>query len=281
MLPPSPLYKYVSLASETHWQRIEALLKRGQIYFSSPDHFNDLFDVRPDVVVPAVTDPRYRKRLDDAGRRLGHGASVRRRQIAIATGGTHEAHATRFVEMAMRRIREVGVFCVTPHNDNDLMWAHYGNAHAGVCIGFRADRGPLAVAQRVEYSDAAPLYNHLDDNPGQFNRIFMTKRRHWEYEDEYRLVSLDIGDGKARMKAMEGLEHDGDLCRFIGRNPGAGPHYLSRDLIASITFGHRCPDLDRRRLADLVAQERLTLPLSEVFVDTSARTLRVRLWEAS
>lgn len=280
-MPPSPLYKYVSLASETRWQRIEALLKRGEIYFSSPDHFNDLFDVRPDVVVPAATDPLYRKRLDDAGRRLGHGAAVRRRQIAFATRGTRDAHAARFAQMAMRRIRDVGVFCVTPHNDNDLMWAHYANAHTGVCIGFRADRGPLAGAQRVEYSDVAPQYNHLDDNPRQFNRVFLTKRRHWEYEDEYRLVSLDIGDDKARMKAMEGLEHDGDFCRFIGRNPGAGPHYLSRDLIASITFGHKCPDHDRRRIAEVVAHERLTLSLSEVFVDLSARTLRVRSWEAS
>ncbi len=277
-MPPTPLYKYSSLADDVQWKRLEALLHVGQIYLSSPDQFNDLFDVWPEIVVPKANDPAYLKRLNEAGRRLGHGASARRRQIAYLTGVSQKAHAARFTERALKRLRAVGIFCVTPHNDSQLMWAHYGANHQGICVGFHANRGPLAAAQRVRYSDVAPCYNHLVEDLKEFASVFLTKGRQWEYEDEYRLVSFDLGGKAGRMKAMEGLEHDGDICRFIGREPGPGLHNMSRDLIASITFGRHCPEADRLRIAAIAAREGLALPLFEVVVDDAARALRAQPW---
>ena len=271
-MPPSPLYKYLALNVEVQWERLDALLRLGQIYLASPWQFNDLFDVRPEILVPEAQDPRYLRDLDAAGRRLGHPHARRRRQIAVVTRDPNRV--ARYREVALNRIREVGVFCVTPNRTNELMWAHYADSNRGICVGFHATRGPLAVASPVEYSDVAPMYDRYVVEG--FRNIFVTKRERWRYEEEYRLVSLDVGGIEARIEAMRGAEHDGDLMRFLGREPGPGILPISRDLIASITFGYLCPAQDRQRAAALVRREGLQIELFEVFVEDASRSLSVR-----
>lgn len=275
-MPPSPLYKYLSLAGDDHWNRLDALLRLGRIYFSSPDQLNDPIDVRPMIVVPESHNHELWQGMNEAGKRAGDSRAVRRKRIKDARRRPRTEREAEFREIAMRRIREVGVFCVTTDNANGAMWAHYADTHRGICVGFHADRGPLRIAEPVIYTDERPQYDYRHQGIDRFRTIFLTKGTRWVTESEYRLVSLNIGGPQNRAAAMQGDDGDQDLMRFRARNPGPGIHGISRDLIASITFGYACPVRDRRRIAALVQQEGLQLGLFEMHIAHNAEALAVR-----
>ena len=104
----------------------------------------------------------------------------------------------------------VGVICFTSKKDNLLMWAHYANNHAGVCVEFDAtakffngqyknsSRGlfrdgtkadlyeNLGEVKKVRYSKKRPLF--IDPNEISYDTDFwFTKSDEWSYEDEYRI----------------------------------------------------------------------------------------------
>ena len=103
------------------------------------------------------------------------------------------------------------VFCVSKKYDDLLMWAHYGKDHSGCVLKLRClpeqDR-PLCMAQEVKYEPKYPLIANLQDYvkhlTGQieldYDNLFkvfaFTKSEHWQYEEEWRCISL-LKDRKA------------------------------------------------------------------------------------
>ncbi len=113
------------------------------------------------------------------------------------------------------QLTEIGIFSLSKNAIQDLMWAHYGGNHYGVCFGFkRAPGSKLADPNHclpVLYSDNLPemaddgLQTRLAiavDERGQpytsslkvafedktFQRVISTKSISWAYEEEVRYV---------------------------------------------------------------------------------------------
>lgn len=70
------------------------------------------------------------------------------------------------------------------------MWAHYADNYEGICFEF-GTTGIFGKASRVHYIDKpfAPIYEPYG---AEFDNIikksFFYKSKHWQYEDEYRIV---------------------------------------------------------------------------------------------
>lgn len=99
------------------------------------------------------------------------------------------------IEIADRSIR---VLCfsagsVTPENEI-LMWSHYANGHRGFRIGidFQNLAGPTWKISPIEYKEDRleinPLHSQLNNDV--LRRSITTKSRAWEYEYEYRLLTV-------------------------------------------------------------------------------------------
>jgi hypothetical protein len=113
------------------------------------------------------------------------------------------------------QLTETGIFSLSVNPTQDLMWAHYGGNHYGVCFGFeRAAESKLADPNHclpVLYSDRLPemaddgfqtaMTRAVDDNgrpytsslkvaftDKTFQRVISTKPTSWDYEEEVRYV---------------------------------------------------------------------------------------------
>lgn len=90
--------------------------------------------------------------------------------------------------------KHFGVLSLTEAPDNLLMWAHYGDSHRGVVLGFDEQhpffQGPeivngLGRINKVEYNQTRPVLSPTTRN---HPKIFLRKSTEWAYEREWRLI---------------------------------------------------------------------------------------------
>ena len=73
---------------------------------------------------------------------------------------------------------------------NPVIWSHYAEDHQGMALGFDV---PDELLFKMEYSDQRVPFDasSLDDEAALqaiLERVGKTKFKHWEYEEEYRLL---------------------------------------------------------------------------------------------
>jgi len=101
-------------------------------------------------------------------------------------------YVTQAVLKERRRIanQRFGLVCLSARFDDPVQWAHYGDSHRGICLGFEvAD----ADAIKVEYIDSRTsdfdFRESLDLSLPDFLRHALSKKfKHWQYEQEHRLI---------------------------------------------------------------------------------------------
>lgn len=170
------------------------------------------------------------------------------------------------IEKAIERANNMGIICFSPHWDNILMWAHYGNSFKGFSLGvefelpvhkyapglheiplqeyngttynysdyeleevhYATDENFPSVAEDVSFADADGEY---------YNAILYRKSKDWSYEKEIRLTCIK---GK-------------------GTHPVPGK-------IKEVLFGLRMSDDEKRELKQIIESHTSDV----VFFDTNA-----------
>lgn len=127
--------------------------------------------------------------------------------------------------------KQARVLCLTANPLNPAMWANYAENHTGCLLEFThlpELNTPLQEARPVSYTHGPPhvgsgvdmiLYNSPELRGKTIDAICFAKRREWEYEQEWRVVTW---------RSNEQDELHGDYPFF--------PRELS-----SITFGLKAP----------------------------------------
>lgn len=102
---------------------------------------------------------------------------------------------TAFRETKNRIDATKGLICFTRSWKNPLMWGHYAEKHAGMCLGFDVpDKflSPVIYAKRLLKIELDPKTKTPKPTEAVVNRLLRTKFFDWKYEDEMRLfVQLD------------------------------------------------------------------------------------------
>ena len=106
------------------------------------------------------------------------------------------------------------------------MWAHYARKHFGVCFGFHVDDSQNLISKMRYTPDRLQFELDRAAEGGGVtlevvHRMFLTKAREWEYENEYRLTAdlkqdpatgfyfVDFGPSFQLREVVLG-------CRFVG-----------------------------------------------------------------
>lgn len=84
-----------------------------------------------------------------------------------------------------------GVLCFSESWQSTLMWAHYGDKHKGMCLGFEIEDSPFLT--KIEYVpkripspiDLSKPLGGVDE--AMLIQCLSNKHSGWEYEKEYRL----------------------------------------------------------------------------------------------
>ncbi|WP_431217068.1 DUF2971 domain-containing protein [Puia sp. P3] len=246
---PDVLYKYRDWHNEYH----RKLLTHRELYFASVDQFNDPFD----GTVPYRYDPaelteenifrKYRemtkKEHPDWDEQRVHEDSYEYQRRGYFKDGHYLEEFEKWVLETMSK--QFGVVCLCRKPDNFLLWSHYANSHAGICVGF--DKYKLfedAKCQfaHMQYQEQLPLLSLFDDVFTHFKKLIGTKSLVWEYEEEYRLTRAEF----SRVKA-----------------------YLRPETVVEVTLGCKMPERERFEMVEFVAAN---LPHARVYEMVKSKT---------
>ncbi|MCX4175650.1 MULTISPECIES: DUF2971 domain-containing protein [Paraburkholderia] len=92
--------------------------------------------------------------------------------------------------------KQRGVICFSTDWSSPVMWAHYGEKHYGLCLGFDV---PDDLVMRVSYEptrlkfDIDPSKHNAGVTPEMIKAMLLTKFEAWRYENEHRVMS-DLTD---------------------------------------------------------------------------------------
>jgi hypothetical protein len=204
----APLYKYRSLRTPQERKFVQRIFSHQELFFSSRKLFNDPFDCRAQYRVRgtrseffAYCEKMLRKRAPhltthELHREIAPKWEVHKRNIAESEAALHE--------MAEYIDQQLGVFCLSERPDHILMWSHYADSHAGICLEFdrNQEQSVFRNAERVLYRARYPIVRVLQQSSEQIGRTALcTKSRAWEYEREWRLIDSSRGPGIQRFSA--------------------------------------------------------------------------------
>lgn len=109
---------------------------------------------------------------------------------------------------------KLGIYSLSKCFKNELLWAHYGNAHKGFCIEYELNglKRNFLVPKTVNELDVD--YKKLPQKvtPQDFKnqalllkKLYATKSKEWKYEDEIRLVFDTFGPKKYHPSTLTGI----------------------------------------------------------------------------
>jgi hypothetical protein len=89
----------------------------------------------------------------------------------------------------------IGIACLSESNRSELMWAHYADNYAGLCVEYDTQRLVAALANdvkivRLSYGDAPPKITENDTQNlrSAAIKILSHKKDNWAYEREWRIL---------------------------------------------------------------------------------------------
>ena len=209
---PETVYKYRRVDKHAL-----SLIAKGTIYFAPARDFNDPFDTALGFDFEGDDQrkfrylkghlKKYRPELDKKARQR-----EAKRALAEVKAAGPERNMVAQELLYQKRLDDHGIFCAAGVRDDLLMWAHYADSHAGICVGLRREvllrevqhlilQGILVVPYEVKYQDETdrPSFYDLpkvENWPEWVGRLVAVKSTHWQYEKEIRLVTY-TGSGLA------------------------------------------------------------------------------------
>ncbi len=190
------LYKYRDYKSPYR----DDYITRNEVHYTFPRLLNDPFDIHP-YVLP-LTQEEKQKLLE-----ITTGNSCSKAQIEDAIGSLLH----RDIYLAVQYIlSQTYVFSLSKTYKSVQMWAHYADAHKGICYGFDVSEDEKCFSPRMDvcYEDLRPQINVLEQISGnaeikdsQIKKAITTKQKQWAYEEEVRcLKRYEIDEKNTNVK---------------------------------------------------------------------------------
>ena len=194
---PNGLYKYRRFNTKKDRDRVKRILLNGEIYFSSRLELNDPFELR----IALQLNPNKRKviaGLAQGAQRVGKLRGATAKQVMVWQAKLRmqsPAALLQFVQIEHNKRLESDcfIYCLSAEHDNPILWAHYADSHAGLCIAFNSRVHPFLGACGVDYPTeypTSPFPRLSGEEDKLYQKSVFNKSLHWRYESEYRLCSL-------------------------------------------------------------------------------------------
>lgn len=108
---------------------------------------------------------------------------------------------------------KLGVYCLSKTYLNEILWTFYADDHRGYCIEYNIDKlqdhsqnSDFAFPIDVLYTNEKPLVTLFDINSNSISqKMFGTKRKKWDYEEEVRIIFDGSGLKKHHSSAITGI----------------------------------------------------------------------------
>ena len=200
---PKIVYKYRS------WDKKydKDVLKKNQLYLSSPKHFNDPFDCRiPDNYYLLNTPfkiEQYASGLINRHQQFlnenNYNIKEEYQKIKQKLQDLKKVHDENANDKFKYQDLRLGVLSMSAKWNDVLMWSHYSAFHKGYCVGFYEEKlrtsGLFGMGGQVIYGSKFPELDPLDsDIDVKAYKETHYKAKKWGYEKEYRLSKIFYGE---------------------------------------------------------------------------------------
>ncbi|MDF7824875.1 DUF2971 domain-containing protein [Pontiellaceae bacterium B12227] len=183
------IYRYIGFETDKE-SKLQTLFN-NELWFSSPQKFNDPFDCHFHVQ-DKFSRETFEKFAGNTSKLSGKDASSDIAMFNSLAGQDESVSISGLMEQLQHHIDAHGICCFSKLWNSILMWSHYADKHTGICIGYddTRDNGELC---EVKYSTHYPELhvNETDTCDGLQTfkeKYLLTKSADWIYENEYRLI---------------------------------------------------------------------------------------------
>lgn len=251
---PEVVYKYRSWTDPYH----KNMLLQRQVWLAHPNTLNDPHDLRSPItfdVQEIESAEFYQKLFDSAPQYNPHLTTEEeyhtacKQQLDLIRQDPNEHFQSTYANwLTGSHYDQYGLFSTSLNGLDNTMWAHYGDNHQGYCIGFNT----LALAESmncgfgfVEYSDNALPFSFI--NPHDDNELYV-KATNWSYEQEFRFITLRIGERERAHNFDEGIiseiilglnisaEHEHEILEYMAGNHPNIPVYKATRMAGAFGF---------------------------------------------
>jgi hypothetical protein len=196
------LFKFRDWKNENH----KKLLREREIYFPSPNDFNDPFDCFLMLRYDLLTDKEKKLKYEEIYRANHPKASTSEVQLHVKRWKRLKLMETNYLlstsEKMLRDNNErIGIFSLTKTKTPILLWSHYASSHEGFAVGFDSELlienilssfNHINIDARytdVEYHSVYPIIIPKKINDKETSsKPLSTKSVEWGYEQEFRII---------------------------------------------------------------------------------------------
>jgi len=197
-LPPI-LYKYRAWDLSDSDGHDYKIVTDHHVYFTSPQLFNDPFDCNIGFDFESMSNREIANYF-----RPRHGA-VEADRILQNLEKNRELFLKGMEWGRQKLVKDTGVLCLSADPNNLLLWSHYADRHAGVCVGIDSlhlcqiedkvhnHRKDIILDHlQVEYQKELPKLDPPLDDRDWFLQQYRFKSEVWSYEQECRFVMIGL-----------------------------------------------------------------------------------------
>jgi hypothetical protein len=198
------LYKFTSFDNDGYYKD----LLNNFLWLSSRTGLNDPFDSQIPLRYDLCTEEQLKKKMFDILTRKVQGKIPEHLiESQYARLRANQDFFSNNLETAIEQT--VGIFSMTQHRDNLLLWSHYANGHTGFCLEFDSLKLNSCIDEKfiklniklflfkVNYDTNFPIINPCEVAMEEmYKMMFLTKSNDWSYEDEWRIIFLDGSNKK-------------------------------------------------------------------------------------
>lgn len=265
------MYKYNAPNNFKH------IFENKTVRFTQPAFFNDPFECRP--VVKSLTtrqfaenrfEADYQKLLREALKKI---PKTRRKEKRVEMLSQRAEYKEKVVQIMMNDRASskdveskihfmlndlLGIFCLSIHECEPLMWAHYGKDHQGFLIEFdpendfffdqKSKSDDLRYLEQVTYIESRIHYT-LDTLT--VDSLFRHKSNKWEYEGEFRMV-----------KALKDLDYNEEKKSYTEPFPFSA--------VKRVVFGINCSPADLEKYSNIIRNEHKHIKLQQAVLSEDA-----------
>jgi hypothetical protein len=170
---------------------IDNILGQQTLLLRPPSTFNDPFDLHDGLLDLTISNNSARKY---ASKLKGlRDTKLTERELALLLRKNKQKYAQHMLQNIRAKKEEVGITCFSATAFHPLLWAHYGEKHNGICIGFSRDlfigqSMPMSIGRVIYTNDIVPKSYYKEGEGALLNWVY-TKSNVWSYEEEIRLFS--------------------------------------------------------------------------------------------
>ena len=229
------VYKYISFDNG-----LKYLIENNRLKFSSPDIFNDPFDCNPILFDIDISKQDMKEFLG----KLPYNSATKKLIMK-------NFNKKNLIESLHYKRSNTRIYCFSETNKDNLLWAHYGDYHRGLCIGFEF---PIKykdefVLYPVNYSQELEIVKFKEDSNRVLYYWLTTKAPEWQYEKEIRAISIN----------------NQDYCTF------------DKSHIKEIVLGYKLPKYEKDKLIDTLKKNGYSRDLEINRIDIDKTNLQLKI----